>query len=307
MKDLQTTHDDMFSVDTMKDIAGQLSERSIRVYQNDAKAFASWMIANSLVPAQLTYSNMVAYRSYLLNEKKYANATAHRMFSVARRILTECVHSGILASNPAKGAKGIQVEDETTHTALTKRQAEDLIKSIDRSTVKGKRDYAIIMLLIRTGIRRTECVKISMGDMQQQQGHNVLFVAGKGGKRGVVKLPVDVYRAIQSYIDESHRQDCTPDDPLFIRFDRGDHPSEKRLTDKAIEWLVKAYGASIGVPELTPHGLRATFVTLCLEEGAALHQVQYAARHKDPRTTERYQTRKLNLDNNAVDFIKLSL
>ena len=57
--------------------------------------------------------------------------------------------------------------------------------------------------------------------------------------------------------------------------------------------------------KLTPHGLRATFVTLALEGGAKLEQVQYAVGHADPRTTERYHKRKLNLDNNAVDFIKL--
>jgi integrase len=54
-----------------------------------------------------------------------------------------------------------------------------------------------------------------------------------------------------------------------------------------------------------PHALRATFVTLALEGGAALHLVQRAAGHADPRTTERYWRRKDALDDNAVDCIKL--
>ena len=70
-----------------------------------------------------------------------------------------------------------------------------------------------------------------------------------------------------------------------------------------MEKLVKQYGGRIGVA-LTPHVLRASFVTLALENGAALHQVQYAAGHADPRTTERYQKRKLNLDNHASDFLR---
>jgi len=67
--------------------------------------------------------------------------------------------------------------------------------------------------------------------------------------------------------------------------------------------LVTVYVAlpPIGVPGLTPHGLRATFITLAMEHGATLEQTQYAARHSDPRTTERYRKRKMNLDNNAVD------
>ncbi len=72
-----------------------------------------------------------------------------------------------------------------------------------------------------------------------------------------------------------------------------------------IERAVVKYGKKIGVPDLTPHGLRATFITLALEGGASLTQVQYAVGHSDPRVTERYHKRKLNLDDNAVDYIRI--
>jgi integrase len=103
-------------------------------------------------------------------------------------------------------------------------------------------------------------------------------------------------------IEERHQ--ISLDDPLFVSFRRGDHPTRKPMGDKAIETVVKTYAAPLGLP-LTPHGLRATFITLALENNAKLQQVQYAAGHRDPRTTERYQGRKLNLDDNAVDYVKL--
>ena len=134
---------------------------------------------------------------------------------------------------------------------------------------------------------------------------SLLFDMVRAIKRNAVKVPVDVLRAIHAYIEASNRQNASPDASLFVGFDRGDKPTEKRLDTKTIERIVIRYGEKIGVPDLTPHGLRATFITLSLEGGAKLHQVQYAARHKDPRTTERYQTRKDNLDDNAVDYIKL--
>ncbi len=56
---------------------------------------------------------------------------------------------------------------------------------------------------------------------------------------------------------------------------------------------------------MTPHVLPTTFITLALDNGAPLHKVQYAAGHADPRTTERYHRSKLNLDDNAVDYLKL--
>ncbi len=285
------------------DVAGQLSTRSRRIYQNDAQVFANWIRDQGLTPDTLTRSHMILYRSFL--GATYAKATSQRMFSVARRILQEQVYAGKLLSNPADGIKGFTATNETTHTALTRQQARDLFDTIDTSTIKGKRDYAILTLLLRTGIRRSECAALNIGDIRVEQGHHIVIIQhGKGDKRRTAKLPVDVFRAIEEYIEASDRQHMPLDAPLFVGFDKGDHTTATRVSDKLIERIVKHYGDKIGV-DLTPHCLRATFVTLSLEGGAQLHQVQYAAGHADPRTTERYQRRKLNLDDNAVDYIRL--
>lgn len=76
------------------------------------------------------------------------------------------------------------------------------------------------------------------------------------------------------------------------------------MSDKLLERLVKRAGTNIGM-DLSPHCLRASFITLTSEGGAQLEQVQYASRHADPRTTQRYRKRKVNLDDNAVDYLKL--
>jgi integrase/recombinase XerD len=286
------------------DIAGQLGARSRRIYRNDASVFARWMYEQAATPETLTRSMMIAYRSYL--GETYAKATAQRMFSVARRVLQELAYNGKIPFNPADGIRGFTVANETTHTALTRLQARDLLRVIDTDSVKGKRDYALIMLLVRTGLRRSECAALNISDIKLEQGHHIAIIRhGKGDKRAIVKIPVDVFRAIQTYIEAAGRQNSALDAPLFVGFDKGDRMTETRVSDKLIERMVKHYGQEIGVPELTPHGLRATFITLSLEGGASLHQVQYASRHADPRTTERYQKRKLNLDDNAVDYIRI--
>jgi integrase len=153
-------------------------------------------------------------------------------------------------------------------------------------------------MLMKTGMRRAELVALNRSDIRIMDGHHVAVIEhGKGDKRRIVKLRVDVYRALESYLSARGNEG----EALFVSFRRGDHPTSSRMTDKAVELLVKKY-APAGT-ELTPHGLRATFATLALEENASLHQVQYALGHADPRTTERYQRRKLNLDNNAVDVL----
>ncbi|HEX3642860.1 MAG TPA: tyrosine-type recombinase/integrase [Ktedonobacteraceae bacterium] len=285
---------------SLQNATGQLSKRSKRIYENDAKVFAKWLLDYNLIPDVFSRSHAIAYRAYL--EETYQKATAKRMLSVARRIFAEQVMSGKRSDNPFQDVKGFTVANETTHTALTKEQAKELLDAIDQSTLIGKRDYALVSLLLRTGIRRSECAALDIGDLQNEQGHTIAVIRhGKGDKRRIIKIPVDVFRSIQVYIKSVDRVRDPLDAPLFAGFDRWLRSTGERISDKLIERTVKYYGRLIGVPKLTPHGLRATFITLALEAGATLLQVQYAAGHDDPRTTERYQTRKLNLDDNAVD------
>jgi integrase len=241
---------------------------------------------------------MIAYRLYLA-ESTYAKATKQRMFSVAVKLMNEQYIAGHIKDKVTQDVKGFKTNsDETTHTALSKPQARDMLESIDKSTKQGKRDYALILMLMKTGLRRAELVALNRADIKMMDGHHVAVVEhGKGDKRRIVKLRVDVYRALEDYLAARGSEG----EALFISFRRGDHPTSCRMTDKAVELLVKKY-APMGT-DLSPHGLRATFATLALEAEAPLHQVQYALGHADPRTTERYQRRKLNLDNNAVDVL----
>lgn len=166
-----------------------------------------------------------------------------------------------------------------------------------------------MLLLIRTGLRRSECAGLELGDLGQELGHNVMTLRHtKGDKRRKVKVPVDVMRAIENYLEACGRRDekaaLHPQAPLFIQFLKGDKPTALAISDQLIARVVEGYAKTVGL-KLSPHSLRATFVTLALEGGARLDQVQYAVGHADPRTTERYQKRKLNLDRHAVDFVQL--
>jgi integrase/recombinase XerD len=281
-------------------IAGQLAETSKKTYLHDMRVFVNWMLDSGYEPQTLTYDAMIVYRVWLMQH--YANSTAARMFSVAKRLLTEQVRRHSLESNPADGVRTIKTEDETTHIVLTGEEAERLLNTIDTSTLKGKRDYALLLLLLRLGLRRSECAGINVADISMDQGHNILIVRhGKGNKRRISKIPVDVKRELDTYLLTRNRTI----EPLFTNVFRNDRAGDVRISDKQIYRLVKQYAKKAGVAKLSPHGLRGTFITLSLEANAPLSKVQYAAGHKDPRTTERYQKRKTNLDDNAVDFIKV--
>ena len=223
---------------------------------------------------------------------------------------------------------------------LSDRQAQDLINAIDPSTLIGQRDYTLLLFLLRTGVRRAEAAALRLSDLSEAQGHHIATIRhGKGNRRRTVKVPVDVWRDLDDYLQavrlahaswlaqltaqanervwvheeqkatwlaaRTREHEMSLDDPLFVSFRRGDHPTRKPMGEKGIENQVRSYAELIGLDKLRPHGLRATFITLTLENGATLEQTQYAAGHRDPRTTQRYRARKLNLDNNAVDKLTI--
>jgi integrase len=118
----------------------------------------------------------------------------------------------------------------------------------------------------------------------------------------MAKVPVEVRQIIDEYLKAAGRDHAAPDAPLFVSFRKGDHPQEKPLHPNKVERIVKQRAQAVEVV-MSPHRMRASFITLAFEGGADLALVQDGARHKDPRTTRRYQKRRENLHKNAVDFV----
>lgn len=290
------------------------SDSSWRVYKQDVKAFVTWLLHAGTDLRAITRVDLLNYRKAL--QSHYGNITVNRMFTVARLVVAELVNNGTIAGSPlAKRFKPLPINEETTHTVLDEHQSKQLLAAINTTTLKGKRDYAMVSLMLRCGLRREEVQQVKIGDFKMKSHHHVIDIQGKGDKPATVKLPPDVWGYIEEYMQVLQqrypRRHASLSAPLFISFRKGDQPSlkpdetgklvEQRIDIKGIEIVVKDLGKKIGMTKLTPHGLRATFITLAMEHDATLEQAQYAARHKDPRTTERYRKRKLNLDNNAVD------
>jgi integrase/recombinase XerD len=285
------------------DVLGQLAPSSRRIYLLDLRYFLTWMLEHDLEPQRLTRSHLIVFRAHLADT--YAKATAARMLSAVRQVLAEFCRSQALP-NPAEDLAPFRLDQESPHIALTRVQARELLQAIDTSSVIGLRNYAILKLLLRTGLRRSECARLNLGDLVREAGHYIAIIQhGKGDKRRIVKLPVDVFRAIEAYIQAAYREHAAPSAPLFVQIKKGSRVTESRISDKVIERLVASLREQVDGLHLTPHGLRATFITLALEGGASLHQVQFTAGHRDPRTTERYHRRKLNLDDSAVDYVRI--
>jgi site-specific recombinase XerD len=285
-------------------VIGQVDTSSKRIYTISARAFNDWLQTAGYTLLTVDRSGMIAYHDFL--SETYSNATAARMWSVARNLLQESLALQLRSDDPTFKLKGFSVDDESPHIALSRDQVRNMLAAIDTSKLTGLRDYALVLLLVRTGIRRAECAALNIGDFGRDQGHIVMTIErGKGRKRRKVKVPVDVFRALEAYITAIGRAFTSLADPLFTGFDRGQHPTTERISARTIERTIIACGKLIRIEHLTPHDLRTTFNTLSKRGGATLEQRQHTMGHKRPETTQRYDKDKDNLDDSAVDYIKL--
>ena len=335
-EETQVLHPEM--IQPWINVIGQVAPSSKRSYTYSTITFHTWLLDHQWTLETVDRSGMIAYKDFLAGQ--HAKATAARKWTVACQLLRECQALKQRDDYPAANLRGFKVDDTSPHIALSHKEALDLLAAIDTKTLKGRRDYTMMRLLIRTGIRRAECAALNLDDFTREQGHTIMTVQhGKGDQRRKVKVPVEVLRTIEEYIDALRQyhaetmerkladvdQDTALDDeqkederqairlqhtlsvdaPLFIGFDRGQHPTQERLTTKTIERIVATCGKAINHPDLTPHDLRTTFNTLSKKGGATLEQRQYTMGHKRPETTQRYDRDKDNLDDSAVDYIKV--
>ena len=168
---------------------------------------------------------------------------------------------------------------------------EDLKKlfgSIDRKTLSGKRDYAILEVLFSTGLRVSELVALNREHVSLENGE--FGVIGKGGKARVVFLSNRAKEALGDYLTK--RDD--PYNPLFVRYSgpkaRDGLTNEKaRLSARSVERMIDKYRKIAGILfRIGPHILRHSFATDLLTHGADLRAVQEMLGHKNISTTQIY-------------------
>lgn len=158
-----------------------------QVYTISVLAFNTWLLDHHFTLQTVDRSSLIAYKGFLAST--YKMATAARMRSVMCNLLQECLALKYRADDPTLNLRGFKADDEFPHIALSRDQVRELLTVIDTSTLKGMRDYAL-MLLIRTGIRRAECPALAIGDFSREQGHIIMTIEhGKGDKRRKVKMP----------------------------------------------------------------------------------------------------------------------
>ena len=167
----------------------------------------------------------------------------------------------------------------------------DQVESGDHLTKKEKefhkrtevRDFAMICLMLGTGIRVSECVGLNVDDVDLKETCAKIF--RKGGKEAVVYFSDEVARALAPYLEQ--RKDMNPvsghENALFLSL------QNKRMSVRAVEKMVKKYTSGVTtMKKITPHKLRSTFGTALYQETGDIYLVASVLGHSDVNTTKKH-------------------
>ncbi len=187
---------------------------------------------------------------------------------------------------------------------LTEEEAEAILRVPDRRTLQGKRDYAILLTLLTTGLRKAELCNLKVGDLKTYRNQAVIDVTGKGEKFRRIPLKTATIVAIKDY----HKVSGNGTDParsVFRTLAKHGPYQERALTPKAVDCLIRsaARGALIR-KRIHPHVMRHTFATTLLDKGNDLKTVQSLMGHSHTRTTERYLHTNDDRKSEAIESLR---
>lgn len=270
-----------------KDVSEFLASLDIRqsskyTYQRQLKEFFGWSAKQEM--SQMNREHLLRYKEYLKNERELAAFTIGGYLTAVRRFF-DWLEATKFVPNIARGIKGPARKRGFKKDSLTVDQAKMILGSIKRASLTGKRDFALVNLMLRTGLRTIEVARALREDICRQGGETVLYIHGKGrdSKDELVLLTEHTLGPIEEYLKA--RGTVKNEEPLFAS-----HSSKnfgKKLTTRSVSRIVKITFRRVGLDDsrLTAHSLRHTAITLSLLAGATPQEARVMARHADINTT----------------------
>lgn len=264
------------------------SKNTERAYRKDISEFLDFLTSIGIDdPKNL---DSIVLRKYLafVSQKNLAKNTIIRKISSVRSFVSFLSREKLIDRNPfevltlpkkEKNLPSFLTEDEIDK--LINYNRPDYVLSIEPNYPFAFRDFAILMLLYSSGLRRSELVGLNFGDVDLISGFVRVF--GKGRKERIVPVGDNALKALVDYIDSLPEENKKPSSPLFT------NKNGLRLSDTAIFLILKkmARRARFTRP-LRPHMLRHTFATHLINNGCDIRAVSEMLGHASLSTTQVY-------------------
>jgi integrase/recombinase XerD len=275
-------------------LQGLPSAATRRVYKHVVAAFDTFTGPTDLMA--VTRRDVEAYRAHLEVGRRTPSTIA-KVLSALSGFYAFAVEDGKINRNPVAMARRPKVPETSPRRALSPADVRALLNAADTSTLAGLRDRALLVSLALQAFRISEALGIRVEDLDEEDGHKVVTITGKGSKLARVPLAAPTWAAIQTFLTAAGITTGS----VFVGVSKGDTVMRgEAISQQAAGCRIQQLAAKAGIArKVHPHLLRHTAVTETLKGGVALHLVQDFARHADPRTTRRYDSHRQSLANPA--------
>ncbi len=266
-------------------LASLRSPESQRSYRHSIDEFVLWYCSEP----RLSFNKTVVTRYRIhLEERQLAPGTVNVRLAAVRRLAYEAADTGLLSPELAAGirrVKGSKKLGVRLGNWLTVNEARSLWQIPDTRTLKGKRDRAMLAVLLGCGLRRSELTELTLDHLQRREEHwAIVDLVGKGGHIRTVPVPDWVKQAVDDWLFAAR----VTEGRIFRRVCRTGMVWGKDMTEKVVWHVVKEYAGRMGITKLAPHDLRRSCARLCHSAGGELEQIQFLLGHVSVQTTEKY-------------------
>ena len=264
-------------------VSQDVKQSSRDLYNRTLSQFFKWVEETGRQLPNLSRVDILEYKDHLSQDG--LSALTIGSYIVAVRKFYEWAEANKLYPNIAKGIKTPRRVQAFKKQHLSDTKSAELLSYFEE---KSLRDYAIVNLILRTGLRTIEVVRLNIEDITYKQERRILKVWGKGHseKDSFVILSDKAYLPIANYL--ATRKGAKQGEPLFVSNSRQN--KGERLTTRTISHLCKEGLQAIGLDgkEFTAHSLRHTTAVAILKHGGAITDVQSVLRHSSPVTSQIY-------------------
>jgi site-specific recombinase XerD len=237
-----------------KMVTEEISENTIRNYVSDIKNFYKWYLEINFTEniEKVTYYHLNAYKDYLIHNQRKKTSSINRNIQSLRNFFQFMISKKHIKKNPSEKIKFLRQTKRTQPKALTKNDIHKLLSVTSHSSHgTKKRNYAIIQLLLQTGIRVGEIVNLEIRDLTlYDRSGEIRIVNGKGGKERTIPLNNYARKALRNYLEEKKLDDRRA---VFLS------KQNKKMTVRAVQKIIGNLANKAGIANMSPHTLRHSF------------------------------------------------
>jgi len=263
--------------------AQDIKPNSKQLYRRTLKQYFNWIDRKGYSLSNVARPQIIEYKEDLLNSGKSSLTTGSYITAV--KLFYEWTEANKYYPNVAKGVGSPKRKQQFRKQPLLPSQATELLNYYQSKTL---RDYAIVSLLLRTGLRTIELIRANVEDIVFKGSQRVLLIQGKGRdeRDNFVVLTDKTFKPIEEYLKT--RETTIGSSPLFIS--SSNNNKGEGLTTRTISYIAKEGLKAIGLNDksFTAHSLRHSTAVNILRAGGSLETAQFTLRHSNPATTQIY-------------------